>query len=144
MAALHPFFSGVFDMKKFASMFAVVALALAGCGGDGICDDLKGDSKDLYEKTKACSSEPYEEPTDADVEQCEESIKSCSDSEKDKLQDFRECLLDLPNCTPATKDEFGAAFAGCAFTHLSSVSPECGASFGGESVREGFRVLQSR
>jgi hypothetical protein len=135
-------------MKKFASMFAVAALALVGCGGDDLCDDLSSTDKDFYEKTKACSAlndgSPYEEPTESDFDQCEEAVKSCSDSEKDKIKDFNECVSDLPTCTAATEDDFIAAFAGCALTHLSGVSEKCGGSITEESVRNALRLTHSR
>ncbi|SEU22856.1 hypothetical protein [Stigmatella erecta] len=132
-------------MKKLASMFAVACLVLAGCGGDDVCDDLKDSSKDFYEKGKACSDgEPYEEPTEADIEQCEEAVKSCSDSEKDKIKDFGDCISGLSACTPATEDQFSAAFAGCILTHLAAISEDCGVSIGDESIREAYRLSRTR
>ncbi|SEK92617.1 hypothetical protein SAMN05444354_10387 [Stigmatella aurantiaca] len=135
-------------MKKLASMFAVACLVLAGCGGndnEDLCDDLSDSGKDLYEKSKACSDgEPYEEPTDADREQCEEAVKSCSDSEKDKIRDFGDCLSKLPTCTPATAESFSSSLLGCFLTHLSGISEECGGSISDENVREAYRLSRTR
>lgn len=133
-------------MKRLIGAFAVVSLSLMGCGGS-LCDDLADSDKDFYEKTKACSDyndTPYTEPTDAQIEQCEQSVKSCTDDDKDKISKFNDCVADLPTCTEATQDQFTASFAGCALTHLATISDACGNAVGGESVRQGMRVVNPR
>jgi hypothetical protein len=134
-------------MKRLASVFAVVSLAVTGCGGS-LCDDLADSDKSFYDKTKACSSvndgTPYKEPTEADFDQCESSIKSCTDADKDNIGKFNDCVNGLPTCTASTEESFTNAFAGCALTHLSSITDACLKAAGQESIRTAQRLSSSR
>ncbi|KFE67718.1 hypothetical protein [Hyalangium minutum] len=134
-------------MKRLIGAFAVVSLSLMGCGGS-LCDDLADSDKDFYEKTKACSSfndgTPYTEPTEAQLEQCEQQTKSCTDADKDKIRDFNSCVADLDKCTAATEQQFTNSFAGCALSHLANISDTCLSSVGEDSVRQGARLVNPR
>jgi hypothetical protein len=132
-------------MKRLACAFAVVSLALTGCGGS-ICDDFDDTSKNLVDKVDACpsfSDITYTEPTEAEREQCEQNLESCSDSDKEALNKFIDCVNDLPDCTAATEQSWSASFLACA-APLAGVSESCGALTDDEVVRKGLAMSKAR
>jgi len=131
-------------MKRLAGAFVVFSMALTGCGGS-LCDDLDDHFKQFSDKTKACSSlyEPYTEPTDAEFEQCEQDVKSCTDAEKDSIGKFLDCANGLADCTAATEQQFATSYVGCAQTHLSNISDTCLSSTS-ESIRHAASMNYSR
>jgi len=132
-------------MKRLACAVAVVSLAMTGCSGS-LCDQFDDSGKELVDKVKNCpsfSEVTYEEPTEAERQQCETSLETCTDSDKAALEKFIDCVGGLDECTAATEQAFAAAFLACA-APLQSVSDACGAVTGDELVRKGMAVSRGR
>ncbi|MCY1043965.1 hypothetical protein OV208_21800 [Corallococcus sp. bb12-1] len=114
-------------MKKFLIGLAALA-SLTACGGN-LCDDSEDAADDLFSKAEACGitvTKPAE-PTDAERDACKESLDTCSDADKDKLNDYLSCLKDAKGCSDKTSAEqqaYGERIAACA-TKLSGVSAAC-------------------
>ncbi len=133
-------------MNRLVCAFAVVSMALTGCSGS-LCDEFDDSGKSLVDKVKACPSfddVTYTEPTEAEKEQCEQSLESCSDTDKETLNKFLDCVNDLPDCTAATEQSWGNQFLACAVP-LANVSDSCGAVAGGDAmVRKGLALSKAR
>ncbi len=114
-------------MKRIVSVFAVMSLALAGCGGS-LCEDLADSLDTVNEKSKPCGGGTETDPiTDEEIKACEESLDSCSDADKDALGKFNDCVNDLDTCSTGNENAFAAALLACG-AHLEKVSDSCGAS----------------
>jgi hypothetical protein len=74
----------------------------------------------LSAKYSACGQSPI---APFDVNHCNEAFSNinCTDAERQDINDYANCLLGLPNCTPATQSAWLASFQGCT-DHLSAVS----------------------
>jgi len=122
-------------MKRLAFAVVAVSLAMTGCSGS-LCDDVDSANKDLADKVKGCSSFSeitYKEPTDAEREQCEKSVEACTDSDKEAIEKFLDCVSDLPACTNATEQQFGTSFLACA-NGVANISDAC-LDMSGASIR---------
>jgi hypothetical protein len=111
-------------MKRLACAFAVVSLALTGCGGS-ICEDFKDAGEDLQEKAKPCSDGTTGTDEPFDVKQCESDLSKCSDSDKDALNEYIDCLGDVDKCVKGQEQAFAGAVLGCAFTAAGKLSDAC-------------------
>jgi hypothetical protein len=132
-------------MKKLACAVALFSLALTGCSGS-LCDDFDDSGKTLVEKVENCPSfdeVTYEEPTEAERQACEDSLEACTDSDKEALNKFIDCVNDLPECTASTEQSFAASFLACA-APLQSVSDACGAGSTDGAVRKGMAMVKGR
>ena len=106
-------------MKKF--MFGLVAVSSlvfgTGCGGD-VCEDFADLPKALSDKTKNCPTAnaifSRVKVTDEQTAQCKEQVKSCSKSDKDKLNDALDCINDLPNCKSGEENAWAQKLQACA------------------------------
>lgn len=131
-------------MTRLVCAVAVAALALTGCSGS-FCEDLDDTNKNLVDKIKACpnlsSGITYTEPTEAEMQQCENDFKTCTDSDKDALNKFLDCVNDLPDCTTSTEQSFSASFLACA-APLASVSASCGEATSDGLVRKGMALVK--
>jgi hypothetical protein len=113
---------------KIFGVVAVAALALTGCGST--CDDLADAFDEVDEKARPCAA-AGEEPTAFNVNQCENNVDKCTDSEKEALADLADCLRDLPECTPATENGFGTAAAACILGASGKIGQTCSSALGG-------------
>jgi hypothetical protein len=115
-------------MKRLAFAFAVVSLALTGCGGS-VCEDVADSFNSFIDKAKPCTSGTTIDPiTDADIKQCEENFdKSCTDSDKKALKAFTDCLDELPTCSASNQNTFVADTEKCG-VELDKVSDACGST----------------
>jgi hypothetical protein len=122
-------------MKRLACAVMLVSLALTGCG-NSVCEDMADAFEDFDEKAKPCDdgSEPSDPITDAEIEQCDKDLESCSDSDKDAIRDFADCLADVPTCSPSNQDAFASASLACFFSVSGKISPNCGAIDISESI----------
>lgn len=113
-------------MKRLAFAFAVVSLALTGCGGS-LCEDMADAATDFAVKAKPCSSEVTSPTfTDEEIKQCEESIdKTCTEPDKKALEAFVECIDKLPTCSTDNQNSFGLAALACV-AEVEKVSEACG------------------
>jgi hypothetical protein len=128
--------------KQFACVFAVVSLALTGCGGS-LCQDLADTSESLGEKAKACGATPSDPITEEEINQCEESLDSCTDSDKKALEDFISCLDELPTCSTANQSAFATSLLAC-IAKIENVSASCGDTSSGRIERQIARYGISR
>ncbi|RKG72187.1 hypothetical protein [Corallococcus terminator] len=114
-------------MKKFLIGLAAMA-SLTACGGN-LCDDSQDVANDLYEKAEACGltvTKPTD-PTDAEIEACEEALEACSDSDKDKVDAWLSCVKDAEGCddkTAAEQAAYGERIEKCS-SELTGVSSAC-------------------
>jgi hypothetical protein len=132
-------------MTKLACAVALFSLALTGCSGS-LCDEFDDSGKTLVEKVEDCPSFDeitYEEPTEAEKKQCEDSLAACTDSDKEALNKFIDCVNGLDKCTASTEQAFANAFLACA-APLQSVSDACGAVTSDGMVRKGMAAIKGR
>ena len=116
-------------MKKLACALVVVSLSMMGCSGS-LCDQVADAGKDLNNKISGCpdlSDAKIDQPTDAELKQCEDNLDKCSDADKKAINTFLDCVGKLDKCTPATEQAFSTSFLACALP-LSNVSDQCGAT----------------
>lgn len=111
-------------MKRLISAFAVISLALTGCGGS-ICEDFKDVSDELTEKARPCSDGTTGTDDPFDVQQCEADLAKCSDDDKKALEEYIDCLGDVETCEKGREDAFGGAVLACAFAAASKLSDAC-------------------
>ena len=118
-------------MKRLVCVVATVSMMLAGCGGS-VCEDVKDAFDSLGDKVGSCDVE-VDQSEAPSVEQCEEALDGCSESDKENLGKFADCISDIPDCEAGEEDDFlGAAFA-CAIAS-GGISEQCQA-LGAESLR---------
>lgn len=134
-------------MKRFVTALAVVSLSMVGCGGS-LCDDFASSLGGIEEKVEDCPSfadSGFEEPTDAEKEQCEESLDSCSENDKKILETFISCVDKLDKCVASSEQAFALSLLGCA-APLENVSDACGASASSQSsvIAKGLSYSKAR
>lgn len=109
--------------KKIFGVVAVAMMALTGCGN--VCDELDNSFEAFEDKYQPCAEAGEDSPS-FNTNQCSDNINDdCSDKEKEALSDFAECLRDLPECSPATRETFGNATLACALTLSGKVGETC-------------------
>src|SRR5690242_10991042 len=108
--------------KKIFGVVAIAMMALTGCAST--CDDLEDAYGKAQNKARPCAS-AGSPVTPFNTNQCENNLDKCSDSEKKALGNLADCLRDLPECTPATVDNFNNAVIGCAFSLAGKVGQNC-------------------
>ncbi|RKH31039.1 hypothetical protein [Corallococcus sicarius] len=119
-------------MKKIMiGLAALASLTLTACGGS-VCDDLEDSANTLSDKAEKCGFEQpdNDEVTDADREACEESVKSCTDDDKTKIDSFVDCVNDIKECsdkTTAEQNSFSASTLAC-YLKLQGLSASCAAA----------------
>lgn len=101
---------------------AVVAFQACGGGSDDICDRLKN----LGEKTGSCfaTDDTGDTDTDADTASCEESLKNCTDADKDAYNKFLDCAEDVGDCKSGEEQAWAIKVASCA--QDLQISDACG------------------
>jgi hypothetical protein len=113
-------------MRRIA-LGATLLLLAAGCGSSNsssaTCDNLGNAISGLGSKYAACGTLPT---ITFDKNQCVQAFNNsaCTDSDKQKINDFANCINALPNCTPATQTTWANSYVNCA-TPLQSISPNC-------------------
>jgi hypothetical protein len=108
--------------KWIIGLIAATTLALTGCSST--CDNLS-DATDAYAvKVKPCLSSG-ETTTAFNVNQCDRTIEKCTDSERQALDEYVECVEKLSECTPGTKDAFKSARDACNEYMESKVGDVC-------------------
>lgn len=105
-------------MRRAALGWIVCLLAAAGCGSStsnsAVCDNLAKGLTDYGTKLAPCSGgNPITIPYTKD--QCTQGINnsSCTDADRQKINDFSSCLSALPTCSPATINAFTTALTTC-------------------------------
>ncbi|MFP2962882.1 hypothetical protein ACLEPN_35210 [Myxococcus sp. 1LA] len=103
-----------------------------GCGGDDedLCEDLAGAFESLSDKVDGCPEiSPFISQLrlgQEEINQCKESMDSCTDADKDNLRDASECIRDISQCRSATIEAWAAELERCMDFEISAA---CG---GGE------------
>ena len=108
-------------MRRIAFGAALLLFAV-GCGSSASspCDNFGNALNGLNSKYAACGTLPS---FGFDKNSCVEAYNNshCSDADKQKINDFANCLNNLPNCTPATQAAWATSFQNCA-TPLQSIN----------------------
>lgn len=113
-------------MRRIA-LGATLLLLAAGCGSSNsssaTCDNLGNAITSLGSKYAACGTLPT---ITFDKNQCVQAFNSsgCTDSDRQKINDFANCLNGLPNCTPATQNAWATSYTNCV-QPLSTISNNC-------------------
>jgi hypothetical protein len=110
-------------MKRLVGVFAVVSLALAGCGGS-TCEDLKDVQDSAKEKQAPCPNSALEIST-ITVATCDASIDKCTDAEKDALSDYVSCVNKVDKCKVGSEDAFDSAVLACAVAADGKIGDTC-------------------
>jgi len=134
-------------MKQFVCALAVISLSMMGCGGS-LCEDFADSSGSLKDKVADCPSYKdvtFEEPTEAEIAQCEKEVESCTEKDKEILSKFVDCINGLDKCVASSENAFTLSFAACA-SPLENVSDACGEATSGQNavVRKGLAYSKAR
>ena len=114
-------------MKKIFGVVAVARMGLTGCVLP--CDDLADAVEVAQERVKPCAAEGVEFEA-FNVNQCENNLDNCTDSEKEALADYADCYRKLPECTPANRQGFINAASACELSVSGKVGANCAKIFG--------------
>ncbi len=133
-------------MKRLVSALAVISLSVMGCGGS-LCEDFADSFSSLNDKVEDCPSLndiDFDEPSESEIAECEESLDSCSEKDKEILEKFVSCVNDLDSCEAADEDAWATLFVLCA-APLENVSEDCGevTSQSNSVVRKGFAASRN-
>jgi hypothetical protein len=130
-------------MKRLAAVFAVVSLALTGCGSS-LCNDLADETDALGQKIKPCNPDiPTDPVTEEEINQCKDELKRCTDADKEVLETFTECISKLPTCSTSNQNTFATGLATCG-AELTKVSDACLVVSSSETARQIARFNVSR
>jgi hypothetical protein len=113
-------------MKRLVGALAVVSLSMMGCGGS-LCEDAANGFADLNEKVKDCpafSDVRFNEPTESDIQKCEDNLDKCSAGDKENIEKFVDCVSELDACKAGSEEAFATAVVSCT-TSLEKVSEAC-------------------
>lgn len=112
-------------MLKNLVVAAVAALALTGCGN--LCDRAASSWDNFEPKIKPC----LQAGTTFDAfntNQCNQAQDDCNEAERKALQDFYDCVDDMPYCAPNDPGPFNRQAAVCN-DKLAPVGDSCAAAF---------------
>ncbi|WP_426749484.1 hypothetical protein [Myxococcus sp. Y35] len=123
-------------MKKLLiSLVATSSLVFgAGCGGDDdgdedLCQETANTYNSLADKAEGCPEIAdffsLFELSEEDINVCRESMDSCTDSDKDKIRAFLDCLNDVPRCQSSNLEAWAAEFEACD-EKSQGISDACG------------------
>jgi len=105
-------------MRRAALGWIVCLLAGAGCGSStsnaSVCENLAKGLTDYSTKFAPCAGgNPVTVPYTKD--QCTQGIdkSSCTDADRQKINDFSSCLSGLPTCSTTTIEAFSTAVTTC-------------------------------
>ncbi|QAT82948.1 putative lipoprotein [Corallococcus coralloides] len=122
-------------MKKILfGLAAMASLTLTACGGGDFCDRNEDLSKDLEAKAEECGVTDSDKPTDEEIEAatkaCKTALDSCSDADKDLLDEALDCVEKVESCSDKSEAEqtsFFLAIATC-YSKAANVSAACQAA----------------
>jgi hypothetical protein len=116
-------------MRPIALGWAVLLFAAVGCGSSNsssaTCDNIANAFASLPGKYSACGTIPSGS-LNFDKNQCVTAFNnsSCSDADRQKINDYANCLSALPNCTTATQAAWVTSLTDCE-SKLSGISSNC-------------------
>jgi ABC-type uncharacterized transport system auxiliary subunit len=97
--------------KWMIGLIAALAAALTGCSST--CDNMAEVADAYIEKVKPCLDANDQQPTAFNVNQCDRAFESCTESEREAVAEYVDCVDKLAECTPGTKDAFKNAREAC-------------------------------
>jgi hypothetical protein len=112
-------------MLKKVLLVAVMGPALIGCGN--ICSRADNAYEDLKAKVRPCAEQGFA-VDEFDVNQCEDKADECSDTDRESLEGYLDCLESMSTCQPTNTDLFVDEAEICA-AKLKSVSFPCSSPF---------------
>ncbi|HET9037513.1 MAG TPA: hypothetical protein VFN45_14985 [Myxococcaceae bacterium] len=113
-------------MRRIAPWLLLLLFAV-GCGNSNsssaTCDHLGDAAAGLNSKYAACGTLgaiPFSK------DDCTRGFENsgCTDADRQKFNDFANCLDGLPSCTPATQNSWLTSFSNCAIL-LQNLSSTC-------------------
>ena len=116
-------------MRPIALGWAVLLFAAVGCGSSNsssaTCDNIANAFASLPGKYSACGTIPSGS-LNFDKNQCVTAFNnsSCSDADRQKINDYASCVQALPSCTPATQSSWATSYENCA-APLEGISSNC-------------------
>jgi hypothetical protein len=117
-------------MRRIVLGCAALLLGAVGCGGgnspSSTCDNVSNTLNGLSGKYSACGQLPA---IPFDHNACVQALNgnSCSDADRQKINDFASCVNGLPNCTQQTQSSWSSAFVACD-DKLQGISQSCAAA----------------
>ena len=113
-------------MRRFAPG-ALLLLAAVGCGNSNsssaTCDHLGDAANSLNTKYAACGTLGA---LSFDKDACTRGFENtgCTDADRQKFNDYANCLSGLPDCTLGTQNSWLTSFANCTLL-LQNLSSSC-------------------
>lgn len=114
-------------MRMNALGWAVVLVAAAGCGSStsnsATCDNLATALTGLSTKYAPCGSS---RAITFDKNACVQAFNNsaCSDADRKKINDYADCLSELPTCSTATQASWVISLTNCE-AKLQGISSNC-------------------
>ncbi|WP_163786550.1 hypothetical protein [Myxococcus vastator] len=107
-------------MKKLLIGLVATGSLVFGTGCDSdedLCEDFAGAFESLSNKVDGCPEiSPFISQLrlgQEEINQCKESLESCSSSDKDKLRGASDCIRDISQCRSATIEAWAAELERC-------------------------------
>lgn len=100
----------------------LLGLTLTGCLE--VCARAEVLNADFPVRHQACFPDGTLQNARFDLEQCDESMKGCTATDEESIQDYFDCIDRLPTCTAENKATFNDAFLKCA-QGMTAVTPGC-------------------
>ena len=116
-------------MRRIVLGCAALLLGAVGCGGSNspssTCDNVASALSGLSGKYSACGQIPA---ISFDKNACVSAFNSssCSDADRQKINDFASCVNGLPNCSPQSQSTWTSAYVACS-NGLQGISQACAA-----------------
>jgi hypothetical protein len=66
-----------------------------------------------------------QQPPAFDVNQCEQGIEHCTDSEKDALDQYSQCLSQIGDCEPGIEEATQIALSACSIPMRAQIGKIC-------------------
>jgi len=113
-------------MRRIVLGCTVLLLGAVGCGSSNspssTCDNVANALSSLTGKVSACGQ--LSVPFDKNVCVSALNSSSCSDADRQKINDFANCVNGLPNCSPQSQSSWESAYLGCG-DKLQGISQTC-------------------
>lgn len=99
-------------MFRLAPVLTFAALAASGCLD--VCARAELQSTEFQKRHSACFPEGTLPNAPFSADACDTSMKACSKTDEQALQQYFDCLDTLPVCSPQAKSTFNDKFLECA------------------------------
>ena len=113
-------------MRRIVLGCTVLLFGAVGCGSSNspssTCDNVANALSSLTGKVSACGQ--LSVPFDKNVCVSALNSSSCSDADRQKINDFANCVNGLPNCSPQSQSSWATSYENCA-APLEGISSNC-------------------